>query len=96
MIDPQQAQIVVARGRQATALLTSEVFVEAMRDLENYHVTAMVSCRPGPSERETRDHHHLMLFALGEVTTQLVGYAAAGTETEAHLAHSETDTNEDI
>ncbi len=96
-MDPQTADIIIARGNRAKALLESEAFVEAMRDLETYHVSAMVACRPGTPERDTRDHHHLMLFALGEIATQLVGYTEAGRETEEHLAHPALDdTEEDL
>ena len=79
-MDPETVSIVLTRGTTAKALMNSEVFVAAMQDLENYHVTAMVACLPGDGEKATRDHHHLLLFALREIASQLAGYVQAGDE----------------
>lgn len=56
-----------------------------MRDLENYHLSAMVSAPPGEDARTARDHHHVMLHALRELAEQLVLYVTAAVEARESL-----------
>lgn len=81
---------VLERGAQARALLQTDVFQTAMRDLEAYHVTAMLACRPVPSETEARDYHHATLHVLRDLAATLMGYVEAADEIEKSLSE-ETD-----
>lgn len=90
---PPDIQAVLDRGSVAADLLAHPAYTTAMQELENYHLTAMVSAPPGDTAREARDHHHLMLHALRELAEQLAMHVAAAAE--AREALKDTDPQED-
>lgn len=85
MIHPDEAQRLIARGASAHALVTSSSYLEAMRDLETLHVSAMLACSPGDADRPALVHHHTMLSALKDLAAQLAGYVVVGEELQADL-----------
>lgn len=84
-LDDQTVSLLRERGARAKALLASSVFQEAMKDLEHYHVTAMVSALPGDKEREACEYHHQQLHSLREVVSTLTGYVDASEELAEQL-----------
>lgn len=95
MIPPDIAQHALERGVRARALLQSDVFVEAMRDLEFHHTTALVSAMPTPAERDARDYHHGQIHSLRELVSTLMGYVQAADEIEESLAEEAEDDIEE-
>ena len=88
---PDQAAEIIQRGRRAAALMMSDVFNDAIADLSTYHLSAMAAARPGEDDREARDYHHLMHYALSELVTQLKTQADAGAELEITLGAEPED-----
>jgi hypothetical protein len=78
-------QTVLDRGFDSEQLLQSAVFVSAMNDSANFHLTALVAAPEGPEGLSARDHHHRMLHAHREVEAQLRLYVQAALETSARI-----------
>ena len=88
---PQDLQEALERGTNARELLNQPAFTATVDSLTAYHLAAMVAARPGSSDREALEYHHLMQHALTEIVSTLVGYRNAADEIEARLAAGEDD-----
>lgn len=67
-----------------------------MRDVEAYHVAAMVAAPEGPAGAEARDHHHRMLCALRELAGEFTARASAAAEIEQAIAQRDADDEDEI
>jgi hypothetical protein len=82
---PENFEEVLEAGRAARGLAESPAYKDAMRDLEAYHIGAMVAAPEGPSGVDARDHHHRMLHALRELAGEIAARALAADEIEKAL-----------
>jgi uridylate kinase len=86
---PDDIMAQVERGAAMQACLDSPAFKEAVDHLTNYHVAAMVACRPGyTADADALAHHHLMQHALTEIVATMQQWASVGAQ--AQLAHDWT------
>jgi hypothetical protein len=51
----------------------------------------MSAAKPGPEEREAREYHHLIHYALREILMELKGRAEAGADLKARLNVTDED-----
>ena len=77
---PADPASIIERGNASSHLLDAPIFTDAVNDLSNRHLSAIVASPPGPAGQAARDHHHLMHYALAEIVGELQGYVAAGDE----------------
>lgn len=86
---------VIRRGKAAATLLKDESFVATMNDLSDYHLAALAATRPIPAEAEARDYHHLLLYALREIVSDLEGRRDVAEKAEAALSEPADGDNEE-
>lgn len=90
----------IARGQDAERLLRDEAFVRVMNDVSNYHLAALLACRPVPSEQETRNYHHTLLHTLQEINDMLTQQVSTGLQAQEHLeqwiTEQELETQEPV
>lgn len=84
-LTPEQIDLVIRRGEAAQALMDSAAFHEAVDDLSDFHLKALVACQPGDQDRQTRDYHHMMHTAVMEIAQTVQMRAQAGVALQARL-----------
>ena len=81
----EQIEKLRAVARSAKDLLENESFLDVVNYLSEYHAAAIIGCRPGERDRETRDYHHTMHHALSSLVSEIRARIAAGEELERRL-----------
>jgi hypothetical protein len=61
----------ISRGEAANRLIANPDFAEVLNDLSNFHVYSLIHLPPGDATREKRDHHHLMIAALRDISYEV-------------------------
>ena len=87
----EQVLAAIQRGEEARALLESAPFVSAMNDLSNEHLRMLLAASPGETDRPERDHAHLMIHALRQITEELAARVRFGEDARADLLDETRD-----
>jgi hypothetical protein len=95
-IDADQARWIVERGQNARALMGTPAFLSVVDDLSNLHLAALVATRPGATDLDAREYHHLLHHALTEIVSQLRQYDQAGEAMQRVLEEKSADGDDDL
>lgn len=83
MLPLPDVQAILDRGKAAGFVLDHPLFADAMNDIANFHMSAILATPEGPDGTAVRDHHHRMIRASQELVDTFQGYRLAGDEAQA-------------